>query len=76
MNNNENVQSSVSQNKMILAYLKEGHSITPLEALKRFGCLRLGARIFDLKEQGYNIKTDRITTNAGKRVASYKLIED
>lgn len=76
MNNNENQQSSISQNKEILKYLREGNKITPLEALNLFGCLRLGARIFDLKEQGHNIETKRVTLGNGKRVAEYQLIKD
>lgn len=44
-----------SQCKMILAHLLAGHTLTPLEALRLFGCLRLGGRIFDLREQGYAI---------------------
>ena len=76
MNNNENQQSSISQNKEILKYLQTGNKITPLEALNLFGCFRLGARIFELKEQGHNIETKRITLSNGKRVAEYQLIKD
>ena len=39
-----------SQNEAIREYLEAGHSITPLEALNKFGCFRLGARIADLKK--------------------------
>ena len=48
-----------SQRKKILHYL-ENHKngITPREALDRFGCFRLGARIFELKKIGYNIVTE------------------
>lgn len=31
-----------SQNDAIADFLKSGHSITPLEALNKFNCLRLG----------------------------------
>ena len=47
---------------------------TQMEALRKFGCMRLGARIFDLKEQGYNIKTTMISKN-NKRFAKYQLIK-
>ena len=74
-NINENEKSSLSQNAKIAEYLKQGNSITPLDALKMFGCLRLGARIADLKERGLNIVTERVVTPNGKRVASYKLVD-
>ena len=38
-----------NQNKQIREYLELGFKLTPLEALNKFGCLRLGARIYDLK---------------------------
>jgi len=63
---------SVSQNKLILYYLQNGNSITPLEALQKFNCFRLGARISDLKQEGHNIKTT-IIHREGKHYASYKI---
>lgn len=75
-NINENEKSSQSQNARIAKYLQEGNSITPLDALNLFGCLRLGARIADIKERyGLNIISDRVTTPTGKRVASYRIAE-
>jgi hypothetical protein len=62
-----------SQEKKILEYLKQGWSITPLQALRKFDCLRLGGRIFDLRTKGYVIEMKMIKTNTGKRVASYKM---
>ena len=38
----------LTQNQQILDYLKSGKSITPLTALKKFGCFRLSARKLDL----------------------------
>ena len=74
MNINENLESSESQNKRIAAYLQSGHSLTAMDALKMFGCFRLASRITDLKQKfGLAIVSDRITTDTGKRVASYKL---
>ena len=43
-------------------------------AEKRFNCLRLGARIYDLKQRGHNIKRVMITVPSGKRVAQYRLV--
>jgi hypothetical protein len=65
--------NNLSQNQMIEKHLNEGNSLTPLEALKLFGCFRLSGRIYDLKRRGVQIKTDIISTLDGKRVASYHL---
>lgn len=40
----------------IVKYMQDNGSITALEALRDLGCLRLGARIFELKEKGYDIR--------------------
>lgn len=66
-----------SQVKDILKDLERGDEITPLDALSRYGCMRLGARIYDLKHMGYEIRTEFRTVktrNGGKaRVAVYSL---
>lgn len=61
-----------SQNACIAIWLKQGNTITPLEALQKFGCFRLGARIADLRKAGYNIETKMVEQN-GKRFAQYRL---
>lgn len=50
--------TKTSQCEKILTFLQECGSITPLDAIREFSCLRLGARIWDLKQQGYKIRTD------------------
>jgi len=62
-----------SQNNQIAQHLKEGKTLTALEALKNFGTLRLAARIHDLKEQGHNVETRIVSTLSGKRIAQYSL---
>ena len=62
-----------SQCKRILDYLKEGNGITPIDALNLFGCFRLGARIADIKNMGYDIITEMVVVGDGKRVAKYHL---
>jgi hypothetical protein len=47
-----------SHKRRILAYLQEHGSITPMEALQEFGCYRLGARIWDLRQTGVQISTE------------------
>lgn len=63
--------------RAILDLLRErgAHGVTPLDALASVGSFRLGARIWELKAEGYEIATDMFTTPSGKRVARYRLIE-
>ena len=72
-NINENEMSAQSQCAMIAEYLRQGYSLTQLDASPMFGCLRLAARIHDLRERGMRINACRITTNTGKRVCEYVL---
>ena len=66
--------NTTSQNDLILEHLQVLGTITPLEALKDYGCLRLGARIHDLKAKGHHITMDLIEVgDYGKRVAQYAL---
>lgn len=44
------------QTTRILNYMLTEGGITQLDAMREFGCSRLGARIWDLKSSGYNIK--------------------
>lgn len=61
-----------SQNLQIRKHLESGKTITPLEALSRYDCLRLGARIYDLRQDGLPVKTE-IKRNGRKRFAEYSL---
>lgn len=65
--------SRASQESAILSYLRAGFRITPLEALEKFRCMRLGARIYSLKKGGLNIKSEMVEVPSGKRVKSYWL---
>lgn len=66
MNDNHNKATSASQTKQILDYLKQGNKITPLDALRKFGCFRLTSRIWDIERlTGIRPKRERIkVTNA------------
>lgn len=55
----EKSEHTRSQNEKILRYLESGRSITPIEALNMFDCMRLSARIKDLRADGHLIKTVR-----------------
>ena len=74
-NVNLNEETSNTQEARILAYMKQGHTITPVEALTMFGCFRLGARIADIKADGYLVHTEMIKDpRTGKRYAQYSLV--
>lgn len=73
MNINENHATSLSQKQRILQWMLEGNTITPLEALEKFQCFRLGARIADIKEMGYLVQSRFVTTATKKRVKQYYL---
>lgn len=62
--------STDTQCEAIAEHLKSGKAITALEALTKFGTLRLSGRIFELKKRGMSI--DKIMVKRGeKTVASY-----
>ncbi|QDP53985.1 MAG: hypothetical protein GOVbin2937_62 [Prokaryotic dsDNA virus sp.] len=63
----------MTQTDQILSALKAGRHITPMDALREFGCFRLGARVYDLKQAGHKIHTARVETDTGARVASYSM---
>lgn len=60
-----------SQNTQISLHLRQGKTLTSLEALRNFECLRLSGRIYDLRNRGLNIETRRVLTLSGKRIAEY-----
>ena len=45
----------LNQCERILKYIEEQGSISQLEALEHFGCMRLASRMSDLKKMGYNV---------------------
>ena len=66
-------EPKVTQSAAILRHLRRNPSITPLEALRQYGCLRLGARIWDLRKQGHAIDAVRRKVSEGKWLAEYFL---
>lgn len=69
--------SAISQNMMVLEYMRRNGSITAREAYN-LGVMRLASRVSDLKRKGYNITATmiRVPTRYGEtRVASYSLEE-
>ena len=64
----------MSQSSKILHYLKQGHALTPISALRMFDCMRLGGRIYDLRKRGHQITTSYVSDwRKRKRWASYRL---
>jgi hypothetical protein len=64
-----------SQEDNVLDYLRTGREIDPMSALRMFGIMRLGARIFDLRARGHVI-TSR-TVRVGKKAwAAYRMVEE
>lgn len=60
----------MTQSDRILRHLSDGGTITALGALERFGCLRLAARIDELRKAGHTIKTTQVNAH-GKHYALY-----
>lgn len=67
----ENPHTS-TQNANILAALRAGKRVTPMDALHKFGCFRLAARIYELRLAGHRIVTFR---EGEKRLAVYRLLK-
>lgn len=47
-----------TQCEMILQYMKDNGSITAVDAVWQFGCMRLAARIADLRDRGHDIRAE------------------
>ena len=64
----------MSQTQQIQKHLEKGKSITPIDALNKYGCFRLAARIADLRNDGMNIKTTIVKLKNKKQIASYSVV--
>lgn len=68
-----------SQAQKILHWMQEKGPITPKDAEAEFGCMRLAARIKDLRSKGYGIVSDTVKykDENGRIVqyAAYRLAE-
>jgi hypothetical protein len=62
-----------SQNFWLLEQLKKKRRITSLDALQEAQCMRLSARVFNLREKGYNIHTENVHLDNGKVIGRYFL---
>lgn len=66
----------MSGKEKVLNYLKKHGSITQLEALNLFWDWRLSDKIYRLKKEGHNIKSEdmKVTRSDGKKVYVTKYI--
>jgi hypothetical protein len=62
-----------SQSARILDYLATSHTLTPLQALRKFNCFRLSARIYDLRADGHRIDSRFAEVGTRKKVKIYWL---
>ena len=58
--------------RKIKFWLMHGYKITPLQALEKWGCMRLGARIYELRKEGFCITSTMVRKN-GKTYAQYQM---
>lgn len=72
-------ESAKTQCERLLEHLKLGLPLTAHKALYGYSCLRLAARIHDLKQMGHQIERTMVqvpTRNGGTaRVAEYRLCQ-
>ena len=66
--------STKTQCDLILAELKQGKSLTAMDAMN-MGIMRLAARIHDLRDT-HNIVSERVTSESGARFARYSLVRE
>jgi hypothetical protein len=60
----------MTQKQRIRAHLLRHNSITPMEALRKYRCFRLAARIRNLKDEGFSVRTV-MCERRGTRFAKY-----
>jgi hypothetical protein len=72
------MMNKLSQNQKLFRRLRTGKHITKAEAKSRYGIRRLAARIYDLREAGFDISTQKYVVrggaNRGRSVTAYTLV--
>lgn len=71
---------SKTQEEVVLDHLKEHGTITSKQAFQKYGITRLSAKIYCLRQKGYNIKSPIVDVksrygNGKAHVAEYRLVE-
>tara|TARA_R100001086_G_scaffold171010_1_gene93446 strand:+ start:395 stop:619 length:225 start_codon:yes stop_codon:yes gene_type:complete len=54
--------NKLTQKEKVLRHLKEVGPITPLDALNDYAIMRLTSRICELKDEGYDIKSELVSS--------------
>ena len=70
------MKRNTSHRMLILAALRRGEKITPLDAWERWGCYRLGARVYELRRAGIPIDVEiwfKMIRHNKTRFACYSL---
>ena len=62
-----------TQEELVLRYMQEYGAITSMDAFRDLNITRLSGRIYDLREQGYDIDTNYETSATGARYGVYTL---
>ena len=58
----KNNRMKKSQKSEVLKYMQSHKGITSIQAIEKFGATRLSDIIFRLRQEGYEIETEQITT--------------
>ena len=64
----------MTQHAAILHAFERGARLTPMDALSRFGCMRLAARVHDMRMAGLDVRS-RLVERGGKQVSMYWLVK-
>lgn len=64
----------MTQTQQIRAHLLKHHSITPLEALRKYKVFRLAARVNELRKAHFDVQT-QIVSRGGKKFAKYTVAQ-
>lgn len=74
------LERKTTQRDMVLKYIRDFGCITTWEAYSELGISQLGARIFELKERGYEFEKERIYTknryNKKTHYDVYRLVKE
>lgn len=63
----------MTQNDLVLNWLKAHGSIDPMTALNQLGIYRLAPRVLELRQRGHAIEMTMVESASGARHAVYKL---
>lgn len=69
----------MTQKQKVLRHLKTIGAITPIDALRDYSIMRLTSRVCELKDEGYNIKSELVSGKnkfgESVRYSKYTLVE-